>query len=293
MYLKRLGWLLLSALLLIAAVPALADDEVTVTSRGFTNIRSGPGTTYSIVNVLLEGEQATATGRDSTSNSWLRIEYDGSQGWVAASVVRVSGDPTTLDIVESSGAEKTVGNTGITATAQGEVNIRLGPGSSYRVIRQTEEGETFDVTGISGLDYPLVCQRGRIFDTSGADDVENVWLQINFNGFSGWVSYSVVSVSGDLCDVDEAEADEVPTVVQDFLNEVVIVTLDNVNLRASNYASSEVLAVVPYNTRLVAEARDENSSRVRVTYRGETGWISLSLAETVRGSIDNLPVEEE
>jgi uncharacterized protein YraI len=311
MQLRKIG-LLVVALVATAAVftalPALADDEVMVTAGGTTNVRSGPGTEYSIIGVLFAGDTSEAVGRDSTGNDWLLIEYDDGDGWVATSVVSIEGDPTTLDIVEDSGGDVTVGNTDVTATVESETNVRFGPGSSYAIVGTTSDSQTFDVTGITVLDYPLLCRGSRIYDTTGNDDTEDVWLQVNYNGYSAWVNYNVVSVSGSLCDVDELDdedveeeqeelidtvLDELDDDVVDSLDDVVVVTLENTNLRLSNYPTSEILDVIPYDTTLVAEARDEDSERIRVTYRDETGWISVSLVSITRGSVDDLPVEEE
>lgn len=298
MHIRRL--VLILALLLAVALPSAADEEeVTVTATAFTNVRSGPGTNYSIVGFLLEGDTVIADGRDSTANSWLRIDYDDGEGWVATSVVTVTGDPTTLDVVADAGGEETTGNSDVTATPEDTVNVRIGPGSSYAIVGQAEGGTTLDVVGVTSLDYPLVCRGSSIFDTSGSDEQDDVWLQVNFNGYDAWVNYSVVAVSGPLCDVEEAEFDSeelmdaLPDEVQDALDDVILVTQENTNLRFSNYPTSEVILVIPYDETLVAEARDSNSERVRVTYDDETGWISLSLVSISRGNVDDLPVEEE
>ncbi|NMC80439.1 MAG: SH3 domain-containing protein [Chloroflexi bacterium] len=53
------------------------------------NVRSGPGTYYEKVGVLLTGQQAPAKGR-SAGGDWIMIEYPGVQGgtaWVFASLV--------------------------------------------------------------------------------------------------------------------------------------------------------------------------------------------------------------
>lgn len=293
---KRLGWwAVMIGLLLMAVYPALAD-EVRVKAYQTTRVRSGPGTDYSIINILLEGDEVTATGRESTANEWLRIDLDGTEGWVAASVVNIDGDPTTLDVVGASNAEATVGQTGVTATIVGAVNVRVGPGTSYRVVTQAEDGTEYDITGRSEIDTPLVCRRNVIIDVTNGDGADDVWLRINFNGFNGWVAYAAVVVAGNLCDVETSTAttaDDIPEEVEALLGGVLVVTQDNVNLRASNYAQAEVIEVIPYDKTLEADARTEDSARIRVTYGGETGWIAVSLVEVVRGNIDNLPVGEE
>jgi N-acetylmuramoyl-L-alanine amidase len=288
-------WLVVLAVL-VFALPVLADDSVTVKAYTFTRVRSGPGTTYSVIGFLVSGDTATATGRDSTDNTWLRIGYADGEGWVAASVVSVSGDPTTLDVVEPSNAQSNTGSSDVTVTTESAVNVRLGPGTSYRVVAQTTEGTAYDATGRSAVNDPLQCARGRVFDlVSGSDSaaLQNVWVRINFNGFDGWVSYTNVSVSGDFCALSVEAASSVPDAVATVQGSVYIITQDYVRLRRTNYASSAVLATIPPDVTLQAEARNNDTSRIRVTYNNQTGWISVAYVSVERGSLDTLSVEQE
>ncbi len=65
------------------------------------NVRSGPGTFYDKVGVLLVGQQAPAKGR-SAGGEWILIEYPGVPsgiGWVYAPLVSLT--PGELPIVEA------------------------------------------------------------------------------------------------------------------------------------------------------------------------------------------------
>ncbi len=65
----------------VAAVSIDQEDPV--------NVRSGPGTLYDEVGVLLPGQEAPVLGRTS-GGDWLLIEYPGgpnNQGWVYAPIV--------------------------------------------------------------------------------------------------------------------------------------------------------------------------------------------------------------
>jgi len=278
--------------LLVGALPSLAEETITVTSIGVTNVRSGAGTSYTIIGRLFPDETVTANGRSSTDNDWLRIDYDGSEGWVSASVVSLNGDPTTLSVVTPSSAESTVGSTGVTVTIIDDTNIRIGAGTSYPSIDTAVADESFDITGRTDFDARIVCFGSTLIDIFTEEAPENVWLQINYNGFDAWVNYQVVSVTGDLCDVEVAE-DSQNDDDDDFEAVVLIVTTSSVNLRASNYRNAEILAVIPYDTTLEADARDSGSDRLRVTYDGQTGWVSIAFVEIAAGSVDDLPVEQE
>ncbi|NWG16194.1 MAG: SH3 domain-containing protein [Chloroflexi bacterium] len=291
MHIRRFFWIFTCVFALVAAAAPMLASDVMVRAYTQTRVRSGPGTTYSVIGHLSPGVEVTATGRADTSNEWLRITFENGEGWVAASVVTIVGDPTELPVVTPSRPVTTVGNTDVTATVGAEVNIRQEPGASARVVGVTgESGATFDVTGRSALRYPLACGDSGLSDLSGGEVEESgLWLQIDYNGHPAWVSYDYVTVSGDVCSLDE-----ITGTAQDAATPgVSVVTLNNTNLRASNYAEAEIIAVIPYNVVLEAEARNADSSRIRVTYGDETGWIAVSQVSVLSGSLDALPVEEE
>ena len=64
------------------------------------NVRSGPGTFYEKVGVLLAGQSTPAKGR-SAGGDWVLVEYPGvagGQGWVYAPLVSLT--PGSLPIIE-------------------------------------------------------------------------------------------------------------------------------------------------------------------------------------------------
>lgn len=115
-----LGFILFSVITLPEAASVLAEDlkqiptgtiaTVTSTPSGVLitvmldqdqiNVRSGPGTSYEKVGVLIAGQQAPAKGR-SVGGEWLMVEYQGipgGLGWVYAPLVNIT--PGNLPIVE-------------------------------------------------------------------------------------------------------------------------------------------------------------------------------------------------
>ncbi|MQC26113.1 MAG: hypothetical protein DWG76_01505 [Chloroflexi bacterium] len=74
---------------------------VVVPDQEQINVRSGPGTDYPAVGVLVSGELAPAKGR-SEAGQWIQIVYRGVEGglaWVYAPLVQVF-QVTSLQIVE-------------------------------------------------------------------------------------------------------------------------------------------------------------------------------------------------
>jgi len=64
------------------------------TSQEQINVRSGPGTEYPSVGVLIGGQQVPAKGR-SAAGLWIQIVYpgvDGGLAWVYAPLVKLTGE---------------------------------------------------------------------------------------------------------------------------------------------------------------------------------------------------------
>jgi hypothetical protein len=74
------------------ATPTLPAERVEIFQD--VNVRSGPGTDYDQVGVLVPGQTSAILGQ-SPDNAWIKIEYIGgpeNTGWVFAEFVRIIGD---------------------------------------------------------------------------------------------------------------------------------------------------------------------------------------------------------
>lgn len=81
------------------AAPVPATVACAVTPAGASvNIRSGNSTDFGIVGTLAAGASATVIGQ-ANGGGWLLIDYNGLNGWVAASVVTASGDCGGVSVV--------------------------------------------------------------------------------------------------------------------------------------------------------------------------------------------------
>lgn len=66
------------------------------------NVRSGPGTDYELLGILVQGQTAAAVGR-SPGGEWIMVVYPGVPdgiGWVYTRLVRLDAGQSTLPIVE-------------------------------------------------------------------------------------------------------------------------------------------------------------------------------------------------
>ena len=126
---------------------------VTATSL---NVRSGAGTSYSILGSLSKGTKVEVI---STTNGWSKINYNGSTGYVSSQYLSSSSTST-----DTSTTTKYV-----TATS---LNVRSGAGTSYSILGSLSKGTKVEV----------------ISTTNG-------WSKINYNGSTGYVSSQYLSSS--------------------------------------------------------------------------------------------------
>ena len=132
-----------------AAPPTQAPAQPVVTSHervdgyvrlgiGELKIRSGPGTDYPEVGRLQEGTKVEVleTAR-SGSSSWGRIDL----GWVCMDYIEEGDVPSS----------QTVNMTVQVKYGSGGLNVRGGPGTSYRKIDRLEEGTVVTITTIETI----------------------------------------------------------------------------------------------------------------------------------------------
>ena len=156
-------YIIASAMMASVALPLMnashvdaATDMRTVTASSL-NFRTGPSTSYSIINVLMNGQKVEYI---STSGSWLKVKYNGVTGYV-------HGDYVTKGTTDNS----TTGTTKYVNTTSG-LNVRSGAGTSYSVLGSLSKGTKVEV----------------ISTTNG-------WSKINYNGSIGYVSSQYLSSS--------------------------------------------------------------------------------------------------
>jgi len=271
--------------------PLFAQTSVTVTPITVepfrsTNVRSGPSVTFEVIDELRQGQVVEATARSDSYSNWLQVNLGARRGWVAFFTVSVAGDVNTLPVVEVSEAppsptpEASVpplqATSNLYVTAYRRVNVRTGPGTDFDVLGALVPGQTADIIGSSGD--------------------ANEWIQIDFNGEPGWLAYFVVNISGELSQLEPntsiAAADSAETVLSDdiVLNQIIVITRFNTNLRAEPILGSEVITVVPFETALQALARTSDNRWLRVRHNDEIGWLISSLVNTGVSDIDALPI---
>ncbi|WP_030443013.1 sporangiospore maturation cell wall hydrolase GsmA [Actinoplanes subtropicus] len=154
--------------LVVASSPAQAAGVTgTVEVSGTLMTRSGPALSSRVTGSLRDGQRITAVCRAAgqtvrgsirTTGQWDRL---GSGAYVSDAYVRMSGTLPPCATTTSPAAEVTY-KIGTVRSADGTVNIRTGPGTSYPVKRAVLTGAT--VQGVCGVVGQLV--KGTVRSTT-------------------------------------------------------------------------------------------------------------------------------
>ncbi len=129
------------------------------------NVRSGPGTSYSIIGDVKAGDTVTITGTDS---GWYKISFNGGTGYIASSLVNTgSAAPTPAPTPAPSTSTNKTGRVNYDA------NIRSGPGTENPIVGDVKAGATVTITGS-----------------------EKGWYKVSYNGVTGYIASSLVDETG-------------------------------------------------------------------------------------------------
>lgn len=140
------------------------SGTATESQTGYINgtsvrMRSGPGTTYSILGVYNTGTAMTITG---TSGNWYAVSHNGTSGYVRQDYMTTTKPGGDAPASSSTGYIK--GNS---------VRMRSGPGTSYSILGTYNNGTPLTITGTSGD-----------------------WTAVTLGGVNGYVKSTYVSTSG-------------------------------------------------------------------------------------------------
>ena len=129
-------------------------DLVTITGSS-VNLRSGPGTGYSVVATL---PQNTILQRTGTSSGWNRVKYGGEQVYISADYSAAISDEVVV---------AAVGTLKVTS----DVNVRSGPSTNDTIYYTARTGDSLTATGST--------KNGK-------------WYRISYNGGDAYVYYTLV-----------------------------------------------------------------------------------------------------
>jgi uncharacterized protein YraI len=210
----------------IVSAQQLPRYEVMIlVNRDGVNVRILPALGAEVIGFVNAGWTAQATGR-SPDNDWVRIDFNGQEGWIGVAVINIFGDINILPVADPrtipyGGWESPrAGLSSATSPISGRlansgVRVRAGPSTAYPVFANAPRYAVFPLTGRTA---------------------NNAWLQVNFEGTLGWVATQHVEIQGgaSILDlpIDGIVAESIPfsqPTQEDYLGTLQFM-LDRVNL---------------------------------------------------------------
>ena len=199
-------------------------------------IRSQPSTSSSILGYLLNGTEVSII---SQSGDFYKITYQNVTGYVHKDYVQVISGNTT------NSSSSINGSSGKVVNVSTSLNVRSGPGTTYRIIGQLKNGQSVTITGESGN-----------------------FFAINFNGQTGYVSKDYVSKGSSSSSTQTGGNSSVST---SRVGTVVNVST-NLRVRSSASTSSTVLGYLLNGQSVTITG--ESGNFFAINFNGITGYVS-------------------
>lgn len=236
------------------------------------NVRRGPSAEEERIGGAFAGQEYVITGKNE-SGDWLRIDFEGQNGWVIGAYVTATNqenvpiidpsqqqDPTP----EANESDSAIIEPGApTVILLGEMNIRGGAGTDYDVIGTALAGQEFAITG---------------------KDDTGEWWQVDFGGQSGWL-YAPFVVASNTDGVPLANAtpvpsgpDSTPTTAVPVEPGAPAVTIGGVvNVRTGPGTEYPVMGGSSTGQQYMITGKNQDGSWWRIDYFGQAGWVDGTL----------------
>jgi uncharacterized protein YraI len=151
-----------------------AATDLFVTSQFRVNVRSGPSTDYTILGRMTPADSLDITGQNADAD-WLRVNFNGQEGWVFMDVVNVNGAIENAPVAEA----------GPTAVLR-DGAIQTGATASDDVVVTTRFNTNLRSTFSTDADVLDVIPFSTELLPQGRTDNGN-WVMVTFGEQSGWV----------------------------------------------------------------------------------------------------------
>lgn len=154
--------------------PALPNNQAAAyVNTDVLNVRSGPGTSNIILTRTTRNTVLQLIGRNS-DGSWVQVRLtNGRQGWVSSAYIRANVAISTLSVTTTTQATP-ASNAAATSNVRA-LNVRQGPGLSFRIQTVVTRGTRFSIIG---------------------RNVAGTWINVQMaNGTRGWVNANYVSLN--------------------------------------------------------------------------------------------------
>ena len=131
------------------STPTTSTSKTVYVTASALNVRSGAGTSYSVIGSLSKGKAASVVG---TSGNWYKIKYGSGYGYISASYTSAKAPSSST----SNTPPTTSTSSGKTyySTTSG-LNVRSGPGPSYASKGTLSYGQAVSVVDSSSYWYKI------------------------------------------------------------------------------------------------------------------------------------------
>ena len=214
-----------------------------VTEKGVTtenlNLRVEASTSSKIITTIPKGKTIEIV--EKLNSGWYKVNYNGKTGYVSSSYVSINGSTENKPSI--------VTEKGVTTA---NLNLRVEASTSSKIITTIPKGKTIEIV----------------------EKLNSGWYKVNYNGKTGYVSSSYVSING--------STENKPSIVTEKG-----VTTANLNLRVEASTSSKIITTIPKG-KTIEIVEKLNSGWYKVNYNGKTGYVSSSYV-SINGSTENKP----
>ena len=220
---------------------ATTTQTGTIKVNGALNVRSGAGTSYSVIGSLSNGAQVEIV---ETSGSWYKIKYGSGYGYVSKDYVTVSSSSNNGSSSSSSSSSTTTTQSG-TIKVNGALNVRSGAGTSYSVIGSLSNGANVEIV-----------------ETSGS------WCKIKYGSGYGYVSKDYVTVSSSSNSGSSSSSSSSTTTTQSGT----VKASGGLNVRSGTGTSYSVIGSLSNGSQV--EIVETSGSWYKIKYGSGYGYVS-------------------
>ncbi len=113
------------------------------------NVRTGPGTNFTIIAKLNSGQVVPLAGYRNADGSWVQVALpNGTVGWSSSTYLRPNISILSLPIWGGTGGQPPANATAVVTASF--LNVRFGPGVSYGILTTITNGTTVRMIGRNG-----------------------------------------------------------------------------------------------------------------------------------------------
>lgn len=164
------------------------EEKYSINAMYAANMRSGPTTSSEVIDWITSGTIVTAT---ESLNGWLKISYDGNEGWVYSGNCKKYAENITVTVPSNNIiAGDKIEQESSTAPAETKVSVKLQVKVSTANVR--------DSAGTSGKVINWLRKGAVVQATAKSGN----WYQIKVNGKTGWISGTCVNQADEEAVID-------------------------------------------------------------------------------------------